>query len=428
MKRLLAALALTLLPSLALAQGAVQQVGPATKFDPTGFIGDHQIESASKMFNDNARGLNPAHTFDNKGQGSCWEDALTSGPYHQVCITHDSAGNALLTTTPQNGATGSSFNISINGSIYPVGGTPGGNVTGPTPTVTGDVACWNNTLGTLLSDCGTAANPIANSLMVGNATGGGYSPTGPIAPVAMVSAVGAKNGFIGQINNNVPFNTNPFLPVGVTGYGKIPAGTASVVYGLYGLAELYNPNGSAVAGEVTARNFSGANAAVGPIPPVSQPATYPTAVGLQVTCGTQTGGSDCSLGMMIDNEAGGDPTKPSFDTGATIYGFRHYGLYIDPHQTSGSQIGAHIANSGSGINLELQTTGTMTPGNAVLAVYDSGGLSRAGIFQNGDFHGNNLTMNGVTQLLPALPSAGGGGGLFVCIDSTGLLYKKATCP
>jgi len=377
-------------PLAAWAQGAVQQIGPATKFDPTGFIGDHQIESASKMFNDNYRGLNPAHTLDNKGTGSCWEDALTSGPYHEVCITHDSAGNALLTTTPQNGATGSSFNISLNGSIYPVGGTPGGNVTGPTPTVTGDVACWNNTLGTLLSDCGTATTPIANSLIVGNATGGGYSATGPTAPVSLVSATGAKNGFVGQANNNVAYATNPFLPVGVTGYGKVPNGTASVVYGLYGLAELYNQYG-AVTNEVTVRNLSGASAAVGPIPPVGTPSTAATADGLHVTCGTQTGNFDCTVGLFITNESGGQAGYPSFNTGETILGFRNIGLYIDPDQTTGTQITAQFNNNGSGVNLELKTTGTMVAGNAVLGVYDSSGNNHAAILQNGDIHGNNVT-------------------------------------
>ena len=38
-----------------------------------------------------------------------------------------------------------------------------------------------------------------------------------------------------------------------------------------------------------------------------------------------------------------------------------------------------------------------------------------------------LTDAGVLQL-PIFPTTGGGGGLYVCTDSTGNLYKKATCP
>src|SRR5262252_8311758 len=119
MKRLALALLLALAPAAAWAQNAILQSGPPTKFDPLGYIGNPAAEAASKMFTDNFRGLNTAHHFDNKTIGDCWEDALTSGPYHEICIGHDSSGNALLTVLPVNGGSTAGFNINFNGTLFP---------------------------------------------------------------------------------------------------------------------------------------------------------------------------------------------------------------------------------------------------------------------------------------------------------------------
>lgn len=39
-----------------------------------------------------------------------------------------------------------------------------------------------------------------------------------------------------------------------------------------------------------------------------------------------------------------------------------------------------------------------------------------------------VTINNATVKITTLPGSAGGGGLFVCIDSSGVMYKKATCP
>ena len=121
---------LSLLAGNAWGQAAVQQVGPATKYDATGWIQDHQIESSSKMFGDNKRGFNSFHVYDSgKEQGVCVEDKLTSGPFHQLCLGHDSSGNAVISSNPGNGATGAGLNFTINGNTYPFDNLLSGAVT-----------------------------------------------------------------------------------------------------------------------------------------------------------------------------------------------------------------------------------------------------------------------------------------------------------
>jgi hypothetical protein len=129
MKRLATALFIYIASATAVwAQGAVQQVGPSTIYDLTAWIQDHLIESASKVFNDYGRGVNPLHTYDAKGMGSCWEDAPVGGPYHQFCITHDASGNAILSSTSQNGAPPGSLMFVVNGVVSGPGGPPQGNL------------------------------------------------------------------------------------------------------------------------------------------------------------------------------------------------------------------------------------------------------------------------------------------------------------
>lgn len=244
----------------------------------------------------------------------------------------------------------------------------------------------------------------SGQLTVGDPTGGGYQPHNPSIPVAaIVSAIGAGNGFVGQVVNDVPFTTTPFLAVGVTGYGKVPASVASVAYGLYGLCEIYNVHGDCIGGEVTARNFSGSAASTGLPPPTGSPTTNLVANGWQVTCGTQAiGESDCSVGVYISNENGGSSAAdPSWGAaGLFINAYRNYGAYIAEGYSTGSQIGMQIDNNGNNANLILKTTQAATPLNAVFEVIDNAAAVKASIYQNGDGHFNNLVLGSSIYLSP----------------------------
>jgi hypothetical protein len=196
------------------------------------------------------------------------------------------------------------------------------------------------------------------------------------------SAAGASNALVGETTNNLATPTAAF-PVGTTGYGNLGSAAAgNVVFGLYGLGDMHSPNGTAIGGELTARNFSGA-APSSLLPPNTAFGTNQVnVVGENITCGVETGTQDCSIGINIANEAG-DSSKPSFLTGIYLWNYRSYGLLIES-QPSGNQTSAVLKNNGKGMNLMLETTGTMVPGNAVLDVTDAGGTSQFAVKQNGD--------------------------------------------
>lgn len=91
----------------------------------------------------------------NTGSPFCISDALINavGGYHQLCFGASALGGGLISFNAYGGATPTGLFFNINGTTYPFP-TGGGTVVGPVTTVLGDVACWANTGGTLLNDCG----------------------------------------------------------------------------------------------------------------------------------------------------------------------------------------------------------------------------------------------------------------------------------
>jgi hypothetical protein len=171
MKKSLLALAIALAPSLAWAQGAVLQNGSVIKFDLPGWVQDKTIMSGGKMFTDNFRGFNSAHFFDNHGPGVCTEDALTNGPYHQICMGHDANGLATINVTANNGAAAQGINFNINGTTYAFPGAGNGNVVGPLASVVNSLALFNGTGGTPLKDSGIIiGSPIGRGAVCNGST------------------------------------------------------------------------------------------------------------------------------------------------------------------------------------------------------------------------------------------------------------------
>jgi hypothetical protein len=252
----------------------------------------------------------------------------------------------------------------------------------------------------------------------------GYNPADTTVPATgYFNASGSKNGFVGQNINNVPYATTPFLAVGTTGFGGVPSGIASVAFGLYGLGELHNANGE-VTNEMTVRNFSGGAAAVGVPPPLGLPSTNPIADGLQVTCGTTAGTSDCSTGVFIANEASSF-TNSDWANGLIIMSYKNYGIYViaQPSAITNATT-AEFDNFGNGVNLVLKTTGSQTAANAVMTINKSDGTVQSAFYQNGDAQINNLTANGNTITLTGLSP--GSGGSTVCITAGHVLYTHAS--
>lgn len=160
------------------AQGVIQQSGPATAFHgpawfSNGVLGDAGTPqtpylSALGLFG----GTNcPLGVSSQTGPGS----SLTPYSLFTVCQT---AGATTFTFTGLNGQATPSVYFNIGGTLYPFPGNSGG-VAGPVSSINGDLACWNGTTGSALSDCGIASIIGANTLL-GNATGSSAVPT-PLA-------------------------------------------------------------------------------------------------------------------------------------------------------------------------------------------------------------------------------------------------------
>lgn len=73
--------------------------------------------------------------------------------YHFLCLSANAQGGGLLAYGAGGIAAPLPFNFNINGAAYTFPFVTGG-IVGPSTSVVGDVACWNNTTGTLLKDCG----------------------------------------------------------------------------------------------------------------------------------------------------------------------------------------------------------------------------------------------------------------------------------
>lgn len=200
MRRLLGAVltALVLLPSAAFAQAALLQGGPWTPGHVPVFVGsgfgqpivqDGGAASGGgpgvglSELNVTSRAGNSATTppYANSGSGplathGCFYDAPTTNAtgYHYLCMDSNAQGGGLITYGAGGGASNLPFTMDINGVITQFPFSSSG-VVGPTSTNVGDLACWNNTVGTLIKDCppiGTSGNavPLLNGANTWSAT------------------------------------------------------------------------------------------------------------------------------------------------------------------------------------------------------------------------------------------------------------------
>lgn len=175
MRRFLIALAFALAPSLAWAQGAIVQGGPWVAGHAPMYVG---AGSGQAVVQDGggaggggpgvglsellitARGTGTA-PYSGQGTGplgsnACDYDAPTSnaGGYHYLCWSANlSGGNGGFVFGAAGGASTTSLVFNVNGVNYSFPFTTNGAL-GPATSVVNDAACWNNTTGTLLKDCG----------------------------------------------------------------------------------------------------------------------------------------------------------------------------------------------------------------------------------------------------------------------------------
>lgn len=157
----------------AVVQGGAQTAGHAPMYFQTGTSQPIVIDSGPAGGNTTGQGLSELNitsrgtgTAPFSGQGTgpngetfCMQDAVSSNAtgYHYLCLSPNATGGSgLLSFGAVGSATPTSLKFKVNGTSYtfPFAGT--GTVTGPATSTIGHSACWNDTLGTVLSDCGAA--------------------------------------------------------------------------------------------------------------------------------------------------------------------------------------------------------------------------------------------------------------------------------
>lgn len=130
------------------AQAVLQDSGPASG-GATG-VGFSEIGLTAR-----AAGTPP---YANAGTGPygtnfCDYDAPTnSAAYHYFCLSPNAQGGGLIAYGAAGTAAQAPLKFIVNGSAYQFPFTGTGTVVTPNPTVIGDLATWNNTLGTALAD------------------------------------------------------------------------------------------------------------------------------------------------------------------------------------------------------------------------------------------------------------------------------------
>lgn len=205
MKRILLSILVTIFPTLVFAQGAVLQGGPTVPghLPQYVFTGNSQaivIDGGGAV--GGSVGVNPAEigvtargtgTAPYAGQGTgpygtniCDYDAPTNNAsgYHFFCLSANAQGGGLIAYGAGGTASQLPLIFNVNGTSYQFPFVSGG-IVGPGTTVVNDAACWNNTIGTLLKDCGPFVTVGGNNTWTGtnNFTGtfqiGGITQTFP---------------------------------------------------------------------------------------------------------------------------------------------------------------------------------------------------------------------------------------------------------
>jgi hypothetical protein len=189
-KRLLIAALLALAPSLAWAQASLLQGGTwngghvpmytvpggsQSVVQDSGSAAGGAIGTGLSELGITIRGTGTP-PYANTGTGPyntdfCNYDGPTTGQYHYLCMSPNAQGGPLIAFGAGGGATALPLTFNYNGTLYPFPFTVGG-VVGPGSTTSGDAACWNNTVGSLLKDCGVSiTSGTTNDLVYYSASG-----------------------------------------------------------------------------------------------------------------------------------------------------------------------------------------------------------------------------------------------------------------
>lgn len=171
MKRVILAAALwSLLPSLGLAQTVRQSgtvtPGHVTVWETNGVVKDGGTAASGA--------LTSLGVTNNGGPGICINSAAVTGPYNQLCLSVSTSGAAAVTLQNYGGASAQELNFILNGTTYSFPFVLSG-IVGPGTTTVGQLACWNNTTGTLLKECGDPTTITAGPGIQVSGSAGAYT-------------------------------------------------------------------------------------------------------------------------------------------------------------------------------------------------------------------------------------------------------------
>jgi hypothetical protein len=175
--------------------------------------------TSSTVLGDAGPALNGAVTefgITNTGTPFCINDAKpgTVGGYHQLCLGANALGGGLISYNAYGGATPLGMNVNLNGTSYPLVGSGGGNVIGPTSPVpvAGDVVLWN---GGVIVKAGGTSWPVGYAGRTYICDGTSDITSALQADLNAYAAAGGGRYYMQQTGCVIGTNGNLTIPTGV---------------------------------------------------------------------------------------------------------------------------------------------------------------------------------------------------------------------
>lgn len=186
------------------------------------------------------------------GEIQCIYDAQITNlaGYHYLCFSANAQGGGLMSYGAGGVASALPLQFIVNGVKYQFPFSISG-IVGPGSTTAGDVACWNNTAGTLLKDCGAPVNAASNNVWSGT-----NNFTGPVQVNSVPQTFPASGQLVGT--TDVQTLSNKSINASNVNSGTLPGAQTPVLSG-----DVTTPGGSAVA-TVSANAITNSKLAQGP--------------------------------------------------------------------------------------------------------------------------------------------------------------------
>lgn len=368
----------------------------------------------------------------------CVTSQSQTANYNQLCISASLSGGAIAVHN-FGSATGG---LSTSGSLS-VSGNLATNITGSTQclqvSTSGVVSGTGATCG---SGGGALANPssvIGLAAVNGVATSGMRSDGAPALSQAIVPTWTGLHTFSAGATVSTTSGSVPLLIVNNSGSaasgsnlaemkwslsaGSSAEAVAFVQGGASPIFQISSASGLtggmnfvAVAGQATFQSLTGVVQLIGQ-----------TGMSLQVPTGTAVasynpgGPFGFTVPIAIVGVAGNQINSGSINTGNT----NSIVLFNGGTPTNSGTIALFeaVLTSLSGGDLQITVTGDAS--NPFASVVADTGLT-GGLKLTAS--GGPLTLSGTSFVMTTLPGSAGGGGLYMCVDTSGVLYKKSACP